>query len=155
VAAITEDLNNLRFNRAISRIYELTNAIGPMLANTEKSDDIVGALREACDFLVLVMAPMMPHLAEECWQLLGHGSAVVNTVWPVTIAELVSVDEVTIAVQVNGKRRDEILVSKGEESGMLEVKVLELVNIKRALEGKIVKKIIVVQDRIVNIVVSD
>jgi leucyl-tRNA synthetase len=154
-AAMTDDLNNLRFNRSISRIYELTNAIGPALAMTTKSSDVVAALREAGEFLVLLMAPMMPHLAEECWKLLGHTQTVVNTPWPKAVAELVSADEVTIAVQVNGKRRDEILVAKACDRGILEAKVLALENIKRAIEGKIVKKIIVVPDRIVNIVCSE
>jgi leucyl-tRNA synthetase len=153
--AMTDDLNNLRFNRSISRIYELTNAISPALAAIHKSPDINAALREAGDFLVLLMAPMMPHLAEECWKLLGHRSVVVDTPWPKPISELVASDEVTIAIQVNGKRRDEILVSKGADRGMLELKVLELENIKRAIEGKTVKKIIVVPDRIVNIVCAE
>lgn len=155
VVAITDDLNNLRFNRAISRIYELTNAIGPCLAAADKSQDMHGALREAGDFLVLLMAPMMPHLAEECWSLLGHETAIVATAWPSAAAELIAVDEVTMAVQVNGKRRDEISVSKGADRAMLETKVLELGSIKRVIEGKTVKKIIVVPDRIVNIVVTE
>jgi leucyl-tRNA synthetase len=155
VAAMSDDLNNLRFNRAISRIYELSNAIGPALQISDRSADLTGALREAGDILVLLMAPMMPHLAEECWKLLGHNAAVVDTPWPKPLAQLVAVDEVTIAVQVNGKRRDEILVAKGVDRGMLEARVLELENIKRAIEGKTVKKIIVVPDRIVNIVCAE
>jgi leucyl-tRNA synthetase len=155
VAAITDDLNNLRFNRSIARIYELSNAMGPALQIANKSSDLLGALHEAANFLVTVMAPMMPHLAEECWKLLGHDAAVVDTAWPKTIGALVDVDEITIAIQVNGKRRDEILVAKGADRGMLEGKVLELENIKRAIEGKTVKKVIIVPDRIVNIVVAD
>jgi leucyl-tRNA synthetase len=155
VVAITDDLNNLRFNRAIARIYELSNAIGPALQVSGKSPAAIGALREAGDFLVLLMAPMMPHLAEECWKVLGHKDTVVNTVWPKTIAELVTVDEVTIAVQVNGKRRDEILVPKTMDRAMLEAKVMELENIKRVIEGKTVKKVIVVPGRIVNIVCAE
>jgi leucyl-tRNA synthetase len=153
--AITDDLNNLRFNRAIARIYELSNAIGPALQISGKSPAAIGALREAGDFLVLLMAPMMPHLAEECWKVLGHKDTVVSTVWPKTIAELVAVDEVTIAVQVNGKRRDEILVPKTMDRAMLEAMVMELENIKRAIEGKAVKKVIVVPGRIVNIVCAE
>ena len=79
----------------------------------------------------------------------------VNTIWPQTNAEMLAVDEVTIAVQINGKRRDEITVPKNADRAMLENKVLELDGIKRALEGKLVKKIIVVPDRIVNIVCVD
>jgi leucyl-tRNA synthetase len=155
VEAITDDLNNLRFNRAISRIYELCNAIGPVLAGLDKSTYVSGALREAGDILVLVMAPMMPHLAEECWSLLGHNQAIVNTHWPKTIAELVSVDEVMMAIQIDGKRRAEILLAKGADRAIVEAKVLEMDAVKRVLEGKQVKKIIVVPDRIVNIVVAE
>jgi leucyl-tRNA synthetase len=155
VAAVTDDLNNLRFNRAIARIYELSNAIGPALLNANAEKDAVGALRESGDFLVLLMAPMMPHLAEECWKLLGNNRAVVDTIWPQTIAELIVVDDVMIAVQVNGKRRDEILVPKSMDRATLEAKVFELENIKRAIEGKQVKKVIVVPGRIVNIVCAE
>jgi leucyl-tRNA synthetase len=158
VAAIADDLNNLRFNRAIARIYELSNAIASALADkeiTSKSPALHGALHEATQFLVLVMAPMMPHLAEESWSVLGNSTAVVDTPWPKVLEKLVTVDEVTIAIQVNGKRRDEILVPKGIDRAILEAKVMELENIKRALEGKQVKKLVIVPDRIVNIVVGD
>jgi leucyl-tRNA synthetase len=152
VAAVTDDLNNLRFNRAIARIYELSNAIGQALQIGQKSEALNAALREAGSFLVLVMAPMMPHLAEESWKILGHKSAIVDSSWPVIESALVSVDEVTIAVQINGKRRDEITVAKGLDRSAVEAKALALVSVIRQIEGKTVKKIIVVPDRIVNIV---
>ncbi len=155
ISAITDDLNNLRFNRSIARIYELSNAMASALQVQNKSNDLIGALHEAANFLVMAMAPMMPHLAEECWGLLGNSSAVANTNWPETVSALVDVDEVTIAIQVNGKRRDEILVSKGGDRDILEARVLSLESIKRLIEGKTVKKIIIVPDRIVNIVVAD
>jgi leucyl-tRNA synthetase len=79
----------------------------------------------------------------------------VNTHWPKTIAELVSVDEVMMAIQINGKRRAEILLAKGADRAIVEAKVLEMDAVKRVLEGKQVKKIIVVPDRIVNIVVAE
>ncbi len=152
VAAVTDDLNNLRFNRAIARIYELANAIGQSLQSANKSEALNGALHEAGSFLVLLMAPMMPHLAEESWKLLGHTSAVVDNNWPEVEAALVAVDEVTIAVQINGKRRDEMTVAKGLDRSTVEATALALDTIKRQLEGKNIKKIIVVPDRIVNIV---
>jgi leucyl-tRNA synthetase len=155
ISAITDDLNNLRFNRAISRIYELSNAIGPALAVTDKSQDLMGALREAGDILVVLMAPMMPHLAEECWSLLGHSQAIVETPWPKAHVELVVVDEVTLAIQINGKRRDQIVVPKAFDRAMLEAKVMALESIKRMTEGKTIKKVIIVPDRIVNIVVAE
>ena len=152
VAAVTDDLNNLRFNRAIARIYELANAITQSLQVANKADSLVGALREASSFLVCLMAPMMPHLAEESWKILGHKGAVVDSKWPVILPELVAVDEVTIAVQINGKRRDEMTVAKDLDGGAMETAALSLDTIKRQLEGKLVKKVIVVPGRIVNIV---
>ena len=152
VAAVTDDLNNLRFNRAIARIYELANAISQSLQALNKSDALNAALHEAGSILVLLMAPMMPHLAEEAWKLLGYKSAVVDSNWPKVEPALVAVDEVTIAVQINGKRRDEMTVAKGLDRGAMEATALTLDIIKRQLEGKTVKKVIVVPDRIVNIV---
>ena len=152
VAAVTDDLQNLRFNRAIARVYELSNAIAAALVMTSKTGALNAALLEAVEFLVLLSAPMMPHLAEESWQLLGHSDAVVDVAWPKASPELLVESEVTIAVQVNGKRRDEIKVAKGIASEELEVQVLGLENIVRAMEGKPAKKVIIVPDRIVNIV---
>ncbi len=155
VAAVTDDLSSLRFNRAIARIYELSNAIGQALQVPEKSPALNAALHEAGSFLVSIMAPMMPHLAEESWKILGHKSAIVDSAWPVFEETLVTVDEVTIAVQINGKRRDEMTVGKGLDRAAVESKALTLVSVIRQLEGKTVKKIIVVPDRIVNIVCED
>ena len=152
VANVTDDLNNLRFNRAIARIYELSNAIASGLAQTTKSGSLTAALHEAAEYLVLLSAPMMPHLAEEAWAALGHQTAVVDVAWPKPAKEFLIETEVTIAIQVNGKRRDEIKVAKGIDSKLLEVQVLALENVRRAMEGKPAKKVIIVPDRIVNIV---
>jgi leucyl-tRNA synthetase len=149
IAAVTDDLEHLRFNRAIARIYELSNALQVGLAAKD------GACREAAEALVLLAAPMMPHLAEECWQVLGHATPVVNTPWPKAEAALLVDDHVTLAVQVNGKRRDEIRVPKGSTREALEPMVLALEGVKRALDGKPVLKFIVVPDRIVNIVCAN
>ena len=147
--AVTDDLGALRFNRAIARVYELANALGTALQTQAEP----AAIREAAAFLVLMCAPMMPHLAEECWQVLGHSVAVVDTPWPKPEAALLADDSVTIAVQVNGKRRDEVTIAKGTPAKEVEALVLGLENVKRTLEGKPVKKVIVVPDRIANIVV--
>lgn len=152
LAAITEDIAALRFNRAIARIYELSNALGSALQSSSRSQATHFALREAAETLVLTFAPMMPHLAEECWRLLGHRSIVAETAWPESIPSLVATDHVTIAVQVNGKRRDEIRLPKGLAREEVESAVLKLDNVVRALDGKAVRKVIVVPDRIANIV---
>ena len=148
IVAVTDDLENLRFNRAIARIYELANGLGAAIAKPGQQ----AAVREAAEIMVLLFAPMMPHLAEECWAVLGHRVAVVDTPWPAPDAELIRIDEVTLAVQVNGKRRDEIKVAKGATRETLEPLVLAMDSVKRALDGKPVNKFIVVPDRIVNIV---
>ena len=154
LAAVTDDLSSLRFNRAIARIYELSNALGSALATANPPADLTFTVREAADFLTLMFAPMMPHLAEECWAVLGHTQPVVETPWPKPIAALIVDDEVTIAVQVNGKRRDEIKLPKGMAKDKIEVAVMQLEGVKRALDGKAVVKFIVVPDRIVNIVIG-
>ena len=155
VAAVTDDLNNLRFNRAIARIYELANAIGQALQVQNKPESLTAALHEAGSFLVTLMAPMMPHLAEESWKVLGNHEAIVYSKWPTILPELIAVDEVTIAVQINGKRRDEITVAMGLERAAVEAAALALESVKRQLEGKTIKKVIVVPGRIVNIVCED
>jgi len=150
--AVSEDLTNLRFNRAIARIYELSNGLGTALQLSEKSDQMRRAIKEACDIMILALAPMMPHLAEECWEALGHVEPVVATPWPKADPALVAEDRITIAVQVNGKRRDEVQLAKGLGKAEVEQIALGLESVRRALDGKPVKKVIVVPDRIVNIV---
>jgi leucyl-tRNA synthetase len=101
-----------------------------------------------------MFAPMMPHLAEESWTVLGMPGLVAEASWPVSDAALLVDDTVTIAVQVNGKRRDEVTLKKGLPASEVESIVLKLDNVRRALDGKAVRKIIVVPDRIANVVVG-
>ena len=150
--AVTDDLSNLRFNRSIARIYEVANALGSALQQKASPALAAPAIREAAEIMVLLFAPMMPHLAEECWKVLGHESAVVETPWPKADPALLAEDEVTIAVQVNGKRRDEIRVAKGLPREQIEAIVLKLDAVNRALDGRAPKKVVVVVDRIANIV---
>ncbi|MDE2351707.1 MAG: leucine--tRNA ligase, partial [Alphaproteobacteria bacterium] len=145
IAAVTEDLEALRFNRAVAQIYSLANAIGAAKASG-------AARREALETLVLLAGPMMPHLAETCWQALGHETLVVETRWPKADEALVVSDVVTYAVQVNGKLRATQQIRKGTDKAEVERVALKLEPIVRALEGKTPKKVIVVPDRIVNIV---
>ncbi|MBM3520246.1 MAG: leucine--tRNA ligase [Alphaproteobacteria bacterium] len=150
--AVTDDLLALRFNRAIARVYETANALGQVLQAGPREAADRAAIREAADMMVLMFAPMMPHLAEECWKLLGHEAAVVDTAWPKPLAKLLAEDEVTVAVQVNGKRRDEIRLKKGLDRVAVEKLVLELESVRKALDSRPAKKVIVVPDRIVNVV---
>jgi leucyl-tRNA synthetase len=148
IAAVTDDLNNLRFNRAIARIYELSNALGTALQTGVDAKAVVEAART----MIILSAPMMPHLAEECWKAIGGGGAVVDTPWPKADPALTVDDQVTMAIQINGKRRDEITVAKGLGKAELEPVVLAREAVIRVLDGKPVKKFIVVPDRIINIV---
>jgi leucyl-tRNA synthetase len=147
IAAVTDDLDGLRFNRAVAQIYTLANAIGAADAS------VPGAIRrEALGAMVLLIGPMMPHLAETCWEALGHKSLIVETPWPEADAALVRSDTITIAVQVNGKRRGEIEIARGADNKSVEEAALALDTIVRALEGKAPRRVIVVPERIVNIV---
>jgi leucyl-tRNA synthetase len=94
----------------------------------------------------------MPHLAEECWARLGYNTLVANEPWPVAEPALLVDDQVTIAVQVNGKRRDELTISRTASNSEVEAAALKLEPVMRALEGRPVKKVIVVPQRIVNVV---
>ncbi len=151
IAAVTDDLNHLKFNRAIARLYELANAVSTSLAAQPGLDKI--SIQEATEALVLLSAPMMPHLAEECWKVLGHATLVVDTPWPVADQALTAVNDVTIAIQVNGKRRAEVKLPKDMPNAEVERTVLSLDDVQRALAGASPKKIIIVPNRIVNIVV--
>jgi leucyl-tRNA synthetase len=147
IAAVTEDLAALRFNRAVAQLYTFANAIGAADASID------GAVRrEAIEAMVLLAAPMMPHLAEESWRVLGHQTLVVETPWPKADPALLQSDTVTIAVQVNGKRRGEVVVAQNADEAMVREAALALDGVIRALEGKAPKRVIVVPGRIVNIV---
>jgi len=146
IAAVTDDLENLRFNRAVAQVYSLANAIGA--ASGAGGAD----LREAVETLVLLIGPMMPHLAETCWQALGHKTMVVDTPWPKAEPALVKSDTITIAVQVNGKRRGEITIAAEADEASVKEAAMKDEGVLRSLEGKAPKRIIVVPRRIVNIV---
>ncbi|MGB3809003.1 MAG: leucine--tRNA ligase [Parvibaculum sp.] len=152
LAAVTDDFDNLRFNRAVARVYELANAISTFVPGNDM-EAARWARREATEFMVLAVAPMMPHLAEECWAELGHKTLVVDTPWPVADPSLLVEDAVTIAVQVNGKRRDELVIARDADNGEIERAALALEKVEKAIDGKAVRKVIVVPGKIINIVV--
>ncbi|MGH9810677.1 MAG: class I tRNA ligase family protein, partial [Terriglobia bacterium] len=145
IAAVTEDLEHLRFNRAVAQLYTLANAIAGEKANAS-------VRREALEALVLLSAPMMPHLAESCWQALGHDKLVAETPWPKYDPALTASNLVTYPVQVNGKLRVTFQIEKDTDQKTVEQRALSFEEVKRALDGKTPKKVIVVPNRIVNIV---
>jgi len=147
IIAVSEDLDSLRFNRAVARLYELTNT----LIDCEDVGGLV--LREGVETLVRLVAPMMPHLAEELWHRLGHTTLLAEEAWPIADPSLAADDTVTIAVQVKGKLRGTLEVPVDMDKSALEVAALELENVQRAMDGKPARKVIVVPNKIVNIVV--
>ena len=145
IAGIGTDIDGLHFNKAVARVHALTNAI-------EKA--VPSASRDAAiTTLVRLIAPMLPHLAEEAWAAMGHDGLVADAPWPDADPALLVDDEVTIALQVNGKLRDTIIVAKGTPNDVLEMLALTSANVARLLDGATPKKIVVVPDRLVNVVI--
>ncbi|MFD1703215.1 leucine--tRNA ligase [Methylopila henanensis] len=151
LARVEEDIERLRFNRCVAAAYELANALGQAL-QADASDDMAFALREAAQILVQIVAPFMPHLAEESWAALGHAVLVAETPWPKADPALLASDVVTLPVQVNGKKRDEITVAREADAASIEKAVRELEAVAKAVGDKPIRKIIVVPQRIVNVV---
>jgi leucyl-tRNA synthetase len=152
VAGVAQDIEGLGFNRAVARIYELTNAL--VKAKEGKSAaDLAHTLRDGVEKLVQLINLMMPHLAESCWEVLGKQGLVADALWPEVDPAMLVDDEVTLPIQINGKRRGEINVAKDMPAAEVEALVLALEIVQKALDGKAPKKVVVVPNRIVNIVV--
>ncbi len=156
LARVSEDIDKLRFNRCVAHIYECANAISAAIGEVDSpakvTPDLAFAMKEAGDILVQLFAPMMPHLAEECWAALGHKTLVSVQAWPKVEGALLVEDTITLPVQVNGKKRADVTVSRDAKNAEIEALVLTLDAVKKALEGKAPKKVIVVPQRIVNVV---
>ena len=155
LANVSDDIGKLRFNRCVAHIYECANALSDAIGRIETAPapDLTWALREAGDILVRLFHPMMPHLAEECWQALGHKSLVSTEAWPQIELELLVESTITLPVQVNGKKRADVTVPRAAGKDEVEAAVLTLDAVKKELNGRSPKKVIVVPQRIVNVVV--
>ncbi|WP_156256306.1 leucine--tRNA ligase [Sandarakinorhabdus oryzae] len=144
IAAVTGDIDKLQFNKAVARLYELVGALERAPAGPSRRAGVITCVQ--------LVAPMVPHLAEEAWALLGQPGLVCDAAWPVANPALLVDDEVTIAVQVNGKLKGDFTAAKGSDKAALEAAALALPGVQRTLDGAAPKKIIVVPDRLVNIV---
>lgn len=142
---ITAGIEAFRFNTSVAQIYELTNALS-------KYDGQDAVRMEALGILIRSIAPFMPHLSEECWSALGGEGLIASAPWPQLDDAMLVEDEVTLPIQVNGKRRGEITVPAGLSKDEVEAAALSEPNIVRTLDGQTVRKVIVVPGRIVNIV---
>jgi leucyl-tRNA synthetase len=150
---VSTGIEKLHFNVCLAYIREFSNALGETLAREgQPSHDLAWAVREAAVILVQLFAPMMPHLAEECWAVLGEGGLVSEASWPQIERDLLVEDTATLVVQVNGKKRGEVTVARTAQNPEIEAAVLGLDAVKLALGGKPVRKVIVVPMRIVNVV---
>jgi len=150
IAAVTVDLEKFHFNKAVARIREMSNELDRL----EGSDP--GApwvLRDGLETLARLVGPMMPHLAEEMWRRLGHETLLAGTGWPEFEDSLLVDEKVTVAVQVNGKLRGTIDVAKDCANEEVEKAALAVENVIAAMGGKDPRKVIVVPNRIVNVVV--
>jgi leucyl-tRNA synthetase len=154
--AVQNDYDKLWFNKAVARIYELVNGLaGPLttVASGKADSAYCAAVRNAAEILVQLVAPMTPHLAEECWSVLGNKGMLAQAPWPIYEDSLVVENDVVLPVQINGKKRAELTISRDADQTAVSEAALALEDVKRVLDGQTPKKIIVVAQRIVNIVV--
>ena len=148
---ITKSIEKFQMNVAIAKIYEIVNAVSKFKIK-EKNDNI--AIGKSLKILIRTIEPMIPHLAEECWSMLYQDTSIIHEPWPEVDKTFLEVTDVTIVVQINGKRRGEILVKKGITEGEVFNEMKKIKNISDALTGKNILKSIYVPDRIINIVLS-
>ncbi len=142
---VTEDLKKFHFNRAVARIREFTNYLFDESLPS-------GVLKEGLEAALKLLNPIVPHVTEELWQILGHKEALVDSVWPVANPEYLVNDVVVVAVQTNGKMRGTIEVPANSNQEHVESVAKELGSVKQQLDGKSVKKIIYVPNKIINII---
>ncbi|HEX5077505.1 MAG TPA: leucine--tRNA ligase [Geminicoccaceae bacterium] len=150
VASVSDELERFHFNKAVALIRELSNRIEALDADDPAAPLL---LREGLETLALLLGPMVPHLAEELWQLLGHDGLLAEAAWPVADPAWLVEDRVTVAVQVNGRLRATIELPRGSDRAALEASALAEPNVARTIGDKSVRRVIVVPDKIVNVVV--
>ncbi len=143
---VTQGIEGFAFNKAVAKLYEFSNTLN-------KSDAGADARRDAMKVLAQLMAPMVPHLAEELWTMMGGEGFVMRAPWPKADPALLVDDTITLPIQVNGKKRSEVVVAKDAAKDVIEALVMEDAAVQRALNGGAPRKLIVVPGRIVNVVV--
>jgi leucyl-tRNA synthetase len=159
LARVSDDIEKLHFNVCVASIYEFANTLNTVIGEMGSDEgaastpDFRWAMREAVNILVQLFAPMMPHLAEECWAALGHDTLAAQAAWPQIEPALLIENTVTLPVQINGKKRADVTVARDAGNAEIEAAVLALDAVQKALDGKRPKKVIVVPQRIVNVVV--
>jgi leucyl-tRNA synthetase len=147
---LSADIENFRFNRAVAQLHMLANAIGDV---KEGDAGAAQAKRFGIETLTRLLSPLSPHVAEEMWQMLGHDTMLATMDWPEANADLARDEEIEIGIQVNGKLRDTITLPRDVDDDEAERKALASAAVGRYLEGKMPRKVIVVKNRIINVVI--
>lgn len=150
IAAVTDNLEHFRFNVAVAQIRTLTNQLGEL---DGKGDGEAWVLRRGLEITARLVEPMTPHIAEELWRALGHETMLCNEPWPVADRALVLDESVTIAVQVNGKLRGTLELARDTDDAQAREAALALPSVTRFVSGKSIRQVIVVPNRIINVVV--
>ena len=149
IKSVSDSIERWRFNSAVAQIRELTNYLG---AFSVKNESEAWMFRYGCETLVRLIEPMTPHIAEEIWERLGHNGFLCDEPWPEYDTALIVDETITIGVQVNGKLRGEIKVTRDSKEEKVRELALNLENVRKALNGKSPSRVIVVRNRIVNVV---
>ncbi|NQV28069.1 MAG: class I tRNA ligase family protein, partial [Rhodopirellula sp.] len=144
IKAVTEDIEKLSFNTAISRMMEFTNEMSPQEVRP----------KAAMETLTILLSPFAPHIAEELWQLLGHDNTLAFEPWPVFDESKIAEAEIEVPVQVNGKLKAKVKVPAEADNATIEAAAKQHESVAGILEGKTIVKVVVVPGRLVNFVVK-
>jgi leucyl-tRNA synthetase len=150
VDGVSQDLEKFHFNKAVARIREFTNELE---GHTDQGNGSDWVRRQGIEAIVCLIGPMMPHLGEELWHSLGHEKLLADTPWPEAEAEMLVEESLTIGVQVNGKLRGTVELAKDCDEEIAKEAALALENVQAAIGAGAVRKVIVVPNRIINVVI--
>jgi leucyl-tRNA synthetase len=156
IAKITSDFEHLHFNTSIAALMELLNQLSDFNADpASASESDTFAVREALEAMVIMLAPFAPHVAEEMFEGLGHTGGLLQGTrrWPVADPELAAREELEIPIQVNGKLRSRVVAAPGVSEDELRESALADERVRALIDGKEVVKVIVVPERLVNVVI--
>lgn len=151
IIKVTDDMENFRFNTAIAALMEMNNTLIKSRESSVVGSEVWG---ESLSALVRMMAPIFPHISEELWHRMGHAESVHLQAWPQGDSEKAREDEITVVVQINGRVRDKLTVTPGTAKQVLEEQALSSPATQKWTDGKSIRKVIVVPDKLVNIVVG-
>jgi leucyl-tRNA synthetase len=155
IQKVTRDIEDrFHFNTAISAVMELVNEVNRFLGSEREMGDLAWSLvREAMEATILLLSPVAPHITEECWRMLGHDKSLLETPWPDFRADALEVDKRLIVLQVNGKVRSRIEVPASFDQEEIEREALKDERIRNFIGEKPIRKVIVVKDKLVNVVI--